>query len=97
MYYSYYSFTSYNRLDPSTAEVFPLTLLGVGSGPQRPISWVLLWPVVKPLFHTAWNKNTENSSLNTSQVLFTFFSLALLTNGARLILLITKKCILIMI
>lgn len=27
VYFSYYSFTSYKRLDPSTAEVFPLTLL----------------------------------------------------------------------
>lgn len=37
--YSYYSFTSYNRFGPGTAELFPLTgtLLALGSGLQRHI------------------------------------------------------------
>lgn len=81
VYYSYYSFTSYNRLDPSTAEVFPLTLLGVGSGPQCHVSWVLPCPVVKLLFHTAWNKNTENTSLMLAESFLPSLASLFSTNG----------------
>lgn len=79
VYYSYYSFTSYNLIQACWSLSTDFT--GVGSLPQCYISWVLSYPVVRFCF-TNLEQKYRKHILNIKLVFFTFFNFTFFsTNG----------------